>query len=99
MVSGAKSGWHDAVEGVRHSSRDRSTATTLADGLMLQRQDGNQEVQGSPRFVQNLPRLGALAVMVTYLYHSERGAESQRESLNPHREDDLGLRVAQGQQA
>lgn len=37
--------------------------------------------------------------MVTYLYHSEREAETQRESLNPHREDDLGLRVAQGQQA
>lgn len=47
---------------------------------MLQRRDGNQEVQGSPRFVQSPPHPAGLEEMVTYLSRVARAGASRTAS-------------------
>ena len=57
----------------------------LAVGLMeVQKTDGNQEVQGSPRFVQSLPPPAGLEEMATYLSRAARAGASRRASPSLH---------------
>ena len=62
---------------------------------MLQRRDGNQEVQGSPRFVQSPPHPAGLEEMATYLSRVVRAAASRKASRSPRhgREDASAMRA------
>jgi hypothetical protein len=64
----------------------------LAEVLVaVQNKDGNQEVQGSPRFVRCSAHRAELAETVTYLCPATAGA-SRRENQSRDHRDGLGCR-------